>query len=181
MRKVQWIPWQARVTAYTEPAWGGASYGITASGVPAVPWVTIAAPKHIPFHTVINVPGFGVGVVQDRGGAIHGNHLDVCLPSRAQDFQWGVHHETVWVRTRRVVIQKRWVFKKYATLVKPNHTATDARVAQPRVEPFSHWATFATQFRYRVSLFRERHPSRKGLTFFLAFQSWSNLSSKHDV
>lgn len=106
-----WVPWRARVTAYTEPSWGGAQYGLTASGVPAVPWVTIAAPASIPFHTVIRIPGFGVGVVQDRGGAIFGNRLDVCLPTKTQDFVWGVQHETVWTQVVSVVTQKRWMFR----------------------------------------------------------------------
>lgn len=37
----------------------------------------IAAPKHIAFGTKIDVPGYGIGEVQDRGGAIKGNRLDL--------------------------------------------------------------------------------------------------------
>ena len=37
----------------------------------------IAAPKHIPFGTMITVPGYGRFPVEDRGGAIVGNCIDL--------------------------------------------------------------------------------------------------------
>ena len=65
-------------------------YGVTASGKPAVPNVTVAAPDWMPFGTKIRVQGIPhVWVVQDRGGAIHGSHLDLLLPSLHQAWNWG--------------------------------------------------------------------------------------------
>jgi len=37
----------------------------------------IAAPKNIPFGTRLYVPGYGWGTVEDRGGAIKGNKIDL--------------------------------------------------------------------------------------------------------
>jgi len=70
-------------------------YGITASGERAVPGITIAAPDWIPFGSRIQIPGFGMGIVEDRGGAVQGNHLDVCLSSVSQAVAWGREWEKV--------------------------------------------------------------------------------------
>lgn len=52
---------------------------------------TIAADtRHYPFGTRIYVPGYGWGIVEDRGGAIKGpNRLDVYLNSHRKALQWG--------------------------------------------------------------------------------------------
>ena len=47
-----------------------------ASGKPVFAGM-IAAPKRYAFGTKIEIPGFGVGEVQDRGGAIKGNRVDL--------------------------------------------------------------------------------------------------------
>ena len=71
------------VTAYTqrEEECGrprsSSYYGRTASGVTARENVTAAAGPGIPFGTVIHIDGIGVRVVQDRGGSIRDNCLDV--------------------------------------------------------------------------------------------------------
>lgn len=97
----------AKVTAYTiGPGSTGKSpgmpgYGITSSGVPAVAGVTVAAPNWVPYGTRIHIPGFGVGIVEDRGGAIHGHHFDVCLASRSAALQWGVHYQMITLRFPR--------------------------------------------------------------------------------
>ena len=59
------------------------SYGITASGARATAWCTVAAGKGYPMGTIIYIPYFankpngGWFVVQDRGGAISNNKLDI--------------------------------------------------------------------------------------------------------
>jgi 3D (Asp-Asp-Asp) domain-containing protein len=62
--------------------------GLTASGEKARPG-TIAADPSIPFGTQLYVPGYGYGVVQDRGGAIKGDHIDVFFKSHKQALNWG--------------------------------------------------------------------------------------------
>ena len=52
---------------------------------------TIAADTdYYPFGTRMNIPGYGWGVVKDRGGAIKGpDRLDVFFPSHARTKEWG--------------------------------------------------------------------------------------------
>jgi len=89
------IEFEARVTAYTagKESTGKTPdhplYGITASGV-RVFHGALAAPKWIPFGTVIEVPGYGRGIVVDRGKAIRGNRLDVFFHDLDDAKEWGV-------------------------------------------------------------------------------------------
>ncbi len=52
---------------------------------------TIAADtKHYPFGTVMQVPGYGRGVVEDRGSAIKGPaRIDLYMESHGRARQWG--------------------------------------------------------------------------------------------
>jgi 3D (Asp-Asp-Asp) domain-containing protein len=52
---------------------------------------TIAADtRYYPFGTRMYIPGYGWGVVEDRGGAIKGeNRLDIFYNSHAEALQWG--------------------------------------------------------------------------------------------
>ncbi len=62
--------------------------GRTASGAKARPG-TIAAGSQYPFGTVMEIPGYGRGVVKDRGGAITGDHIDVFFKNHRDALQWG--------------------------------------------------------------------------------------------
>ncbi len=63
--------------------------GITAAGTKAR-YGTIAADTTVlPFGTIIYVPGYGYGRVEDRGGAIKGNCLDLWYPSHDAAKAWG--------------------------------------------------------------------------------------------
>lgn len=61
----------------------GKTDGITASGTQATAGRTIAAPKDIPFGTTLIVDGIAY-TVEDRGGAITGNHLDIYCDSHEE-------------------------------------------------------------------------------------------------
>lgn len=53
----------------------------------------IAAPKEYPFGTKMQIPGYNGGTlvsVQDRGGAIKGNKLDVYFDTHQEALNWGV-------------------------------------------------------------------------------------------
>ena len=64
--------------------------GYTASGKPAVGLI-VAAPQRFPFGTILSIPGYSKrAVVQDRGGAITGNRLDVLFAAHEEAKQWGV-------------------------------------------------------------------------------------------
>jgi hypothetical protein len=60
---------------------------------------TIAADtRHYPFGTRMHVPGYGWGVVEDRGGAIKGpNRLDLFHRSHADALKWGRRDRVVTI------------------------------------------------------------------------------------
>lgn len=81
----------------------GKTNGITSSGAKASEWYTIAAGKCYPIGTVIYIPYFkdkpngGWFVVQDRGGAISSNRIDVFMGSHSQALQFGRRNLTCYV------------------------------------------------------------------------------------
>ena len=58
---------------------GHVSYGITRLGLEAKKGVISVDPSVIPFYTQLYVPGYGVGVAADTGGAIRGNVIDLAF------------------------------------------------------------------------------------------------------
>ena len=71
--------------------------GITASGTVA-DWGTIAADtRYYPYGTIMYVPGYGWGRVEDIGGAIKGDHIDLYFPSHRQALEWGRERKSVQV------------------------------------------------------------------------------------
>lgn len=86
-------------SAYTASTCGkqptDSGYGITASGAYAKAWYTVAAGKSYPIGTIIYIPYFanqpngGWFVVQDRGGAIKDNKLDVYMDTYNECIQFG--------------------------------------------------------------------------------------------
>lgn len=72
----------------------GKSTGITASGTKATAGRTIAAPSTFAFGTKLEIDG-KTYVVEDRGGAITGNKIDIYMDSHAEALKWGVRYMTV--------------------------------------------------------------------------------------
>ena len=70
--------------------------GLTASGVQARRG-TLAADPSVPFGTIVHIPGYGYGRVEDRGGAIRGNKLDLWFPSHQAAKSWGRQTLTVTI------------------------------------------------------------------------------------
>lgn len=74
---------------------GSAGYGRTASGAYASAWCTVAAGKGYPLGTIIYIPYFanmpngGWFVVQDRGGAISNNKLDIYMATYNECISFG--------------------------------------------------------------------------------------------
>jgi 3D (Asp-Asp-Asp) domain-containing protein len=75
---------------------GDRGYGVTANRTAAGPG-TIAAPRNYPYGTVMNVPGYGQGRVEDRGGAIKGSHIDLWFPTEQAALEWGRRNKDVQV------------------------------------------------------------------------------------
>ena len=81
-----------KVTAYCACAkCCGWSTGITASGARATANHTIAAPSTFAFGTKVVINGVTY-TVEDRGGAIQGNRIDVYMDSHTEALQWGVRY-----------------------------------------------------------------------------------------
>ena len=84
-----------RVTAYCpcRKCCGKWADGYTASGHKIESGdLIVAAPPDMPFGTVLEIPGYGRCRVQDRGGAITGNRLDVLFATHEEALQWGVKY-----------------------------------------------------------------------------------------
>ena len=89
---------EAEITAYCPCAdCCGVETGITKSGTVATEGRTIAADKRFDFGTEIEIDGV-VYVVEDRGGAIRGNRIDMFFQSHEEALQWGRQKKTVIVR-----------------------------------------------------------------------------------
>ena len=78
------------VTAYcpNECCCGKYADGITASGEPAI-GKFCAADSIIPFGLKLDIPGYGIVPVLDRGGKIKGRKLDVFFPTHQEALEWG--------------------------------------------------------------------------------------------
>jgi len=59
---------------------------------------TIAADTGVfPFGTRMHVPGYGWGVVSDRGSAVRGNRIDLFFRSHQQALEWGRRRVKVYI------------------------------------------------------------------------------------
>lgn len=76
----------------------GKSNGITASGTKAKAGRTIAADtSKLPFGTKVVINGHTY-TVEDRGGAINGNKIDIFFSSHNEALQWGVRYCDVYLK-----------------------------------------------------------------------------------
>ncbi|WP_420488245.1 3D domain-containing protein [Gottfriedia acidiceleris] len=77
------------------------SYGITYSGVEVKRdlFSTIAADLNVfPIGTVLFIPGYGYGVVADKGAAVKGHHLDLYFQTVGDVFEhWGKKKLAVYI------------------------------------------------------------------------------------
>ncbi len=77
--------------------------GITASGRRAKKGTIAADTRYYPFGTVMYVPGYGYGRVEDTGGAIKGaDRIDLWFPSENEALNWG----------KRKISVKVWIPEK---------------------------------------------------------------------
>ena len=72
--------------------------GVTALGTKAKPGTIAADTAVFPFGTRMRIPGYGDGVVEDRGGAIEGGKIDLFFKSHKEALEWGRQTVTVEVR-----------------------------------------------------------------------------------
>ena len=86
-----------KITAYCSCAkCCGKTNGITAMGTKATAGRTVAASSKFAFGTKLNINGH-IYTVEDRGGAIQGNKIDLYVNSHAEALAWGVRYLPVSV------------------------------------------------------------------------------------
>ena len=95
-------------SAYTANEGGsGKKFERTANGAIASVWYTVAAGRGLPFGTIIYIPYFknkpngGWFVVQDRGGAITNNHLDVYMSNEKECNRFGRRNLECYIYIRK--------------------------------------------------------------------------------
>ena len=74
----------------------GKTNGMTASGTKATAGRTVAASSKFAFGTKLNIGGH-IYTVEDRGGAVKGNKIDIFVNTHAEALAWGVRYLTVSV------------------------------------------------------------------------------------
>ena len=75
----------------------GSGAGITATGIAARTGVVAVDPNVIPLGTRVYVPGYGVALAADTGGAIVGNKIDLCMEDYSQAMGFGRRRVAVYV------------------------------------------------------------------------------------
>ena len=82
--------WYGRPVHSVGPQKGKAKQvGLTASGAKAKRGTIAADTSRYPFGTVMWVEGYGYGRVEDRGGAVKGEHIDLFFGSHKEALEWG--------------------------------------------------------------------------------------------
>lgn len=74
----------------------GKSTGKTASGTIATAGRTVAMPSSYSFGTKIEIQGMGTYIVEDRGGAIKGNRIDIFFSNHQKALDFG--RRTVYLK-----------------------------------------------------------------------------------
>lgn len=87
--KRSWFGFGSPVYSYGRLKGRPKKVGITASGTKAHHGTIAADLKLYPMGTHLNVPGYGKGVVEDIGGAIKGQHIDLWFPTHEEAKRWG--------------------------------------------------------------------------------------------
>ena len=75
----------------------GSPEGLTAMGIPATYGIVAVDPSVIPLGTRVYVPGYGVALAADTGGAIIGYCIDLCMESYAECMDFGRRNVTVYI------------------------------------------------------------------------------------
>ena len=71
--------------------------GITSLGVKAQKGTIAADLSKFPYNTVIYIPGYGWGKVEDIGSAIKGYHIDLYFDSHQEALNWGKQKKMVHI------------------------------------------------------------------------------------
>lgn len=85
----------ANVSAYTIE--DGNGDGVTSIGMVPYEGVVAVDPDFIPYKSKLFIPGYGLAIAGDTGGAIIDNCIDLFMYDRDRAWQWGRRHIEVYV------------------------------------------------------------------------------------
>ena len=98
--KQYWRKFRVLATSYNASHGGkprsSPGYGITATGMVAGKGVVAVDPRVIPLYTNLYVPGYGVAVAGDTGGAVKGRIVDLGFPEDVTD-GWSTRYLDVYL------------------------------------------------------------------------------------
>ena len=81
-------------TAYT---WGGGASGHTSVGLWPKRGIVAVDPRVIPYYTKLYIPGYGMAIAGDTGGAIVGTRIDLFMDSLYECYQWGRRDVEIYI------------------------------------------------------------------------------------
>ena len=81
-------------TAYT---WGGGASGTTSLGLLPKRGIVAVDPRMIPYYTKMYIPGYGMAIAGDTGGAIVGHRIDLFMESLYECYQWGRRDVEIYI------------------------------------------------------------------------------------
>lgn len=81
-------------TAYT---WGGGASGTTSIGLWPKRGIVAVDPRVIPYYTKLYIPGYGMAIAGDTGGAIVGTRIDLFMDSLYECYQWGRRDVEIYI------------------------------------------------------------------------------------
>ncbi|WP_371376288.1 3D domain-containing protein [Sporomusa aerivorans] len=67
----------------------GSAQGLTATGIAARRGIVAVDPDVIPLGTRVFIPGYGLGLAADTGGAIVGEKIDLCMENASEAWRFG--------------------------------------------------------------------------------------------
>lgn len=90
-RRVEWM----EATAYLPT--DGNGQGITATGLKARHGIVAVDPNFIALGSRLYIPGYGLALAADTGGAIKGEKIDLCMEDESDAWRFGIQDVKVYV------------------------------------------------------------------------------------
>lgn len=75
----------------------GSGTGLTSIGLVPYEGIVAVDPRVIPYYTKMYIPGYGIAMAGDTGGAIVGNKIDVFMNDWHKAIQWGRRHVEIYI------------------------------------------------------------------------------------
>ena len=69
----------------------------SAIGLVAARGIVAVDPRVIPYYTKMYIPGYGIAIAGDTGGAIRGNRMDLFMDSYEEAINWGRRNVEVYI------------------------------------------------------------------------------------